>query len=284
MPPENIKRFLYFVEERYNIYLKRQAGLSKPWTEDLILQKYKFTNCYRELDRVTIWIKENWREPNNRDPHLWFAMCVARLINWPPTLQTIGYPVPWYPARFLRIMRGLEGKKYTGVYMVRGGKVKGEDKAQYLVEEVFNPLWENRHKLRPYGDDTLQSFYDKLVLQSGFGSFMAGQVVADMKYAPVFQGCDDWWHFAVPGPGSKRGLNRVLGYDIKAPWKSNDWIRLLELLERDWIHDFLRGSTRLKMPNMHLQDLQNCLCEFDKYERVRLGEGVPRNRYNGGIE
>lgn len=29
------------------------------------------------------------------------------------------------------------------------------------------------------------------------------------------------------------------------------------------------------------QDIQNCLCEFDKYERVRLGEGAPKQRYPG---
>jgi hypothetical protein len=27
------------------------------------------------------------------------------------------------------------------------------------------------------------------------------------------------------------------------------------------------------------QDLQNCLCEMDKFERVRLGEGKPKRRF-----
>ena len=35
------------------------------------------------------------------------------------------------------------------------------------------------------------------------------------------------------------------------------------------------------LPPIHAQALQNCLCEFDKYERVRLGEGRPRNNYPG---
>ena len=35
------------------------------------------------------------------------------------------------------------------------------------------------------------------------------------------------------------------------------------------------------MPMIHAQDLQNCLCEFDKYERVRLNEGRPRSNYPG---
>jgi hypothetical protein len=31
--------------------------------------------------------------------------------------------------------------------------------------------------------------------------------------------------------------------------------------------------------DLTLMDIQNCLCEFDKYERVRLGEGRPRSYY-----
>jgi len=40
-------------------------------------------------------------------------------------------------------------------------------------------------------------------------------------------------------------------------------------------------AAEVGMPKIHMQDLQNCLCEFDKYERVRLGEGRPRNGYRG---
>ena len=32
---------------------------------------------------------------------------------------------------------------------------------------------------------------------------------------------------------------------------------------------------------LHAQDVENCLCEFDKYERTRLGEGRPRSLYAG---
>jgi hypothetical protein len=31
--------------------------------------------------------------------------------------------------------------------------------------------------------------------------------------------------------------------------------------------------------DLHAQDLQNCLCEFDKMERARLGEGKPKRRF-----
>ena len=75
-----------FVRERHQIYLRRKAGQTKPWTTDPILQQYRFCNVYRELDTVTKWIRDNWRRPHCDDPDLWFAMVVARLVNWPDTM------------------------------------------------------------------------------------------------------------------------------------------------------------------------------------------------------
>ena len=40
-----------FIQERHRIYLARLAGKAAPWTEDLILGRYKFTNTFRVLDR-----------------------------------------------------------------------------------------------------------------------------------------------------------------------------------------------------------------------------------------
>jgi hypothetical protein len=33
------------------------------------------------------------------------------------------------------------------------------------------------------------------------------------------------------------------------------------------------------MPELELHDIQFQLCEYDKYERVRLGQGRPKARY-----
>ena len=43
-----------FAAERQNIFFRRNILHKKsPWTEDTILQKYKFTNAYRVNDRVS---------------------------------------------------------------------------------------------------------------------------------------------------------------------------------------------------------------------------------------
>ena len=30
---------------------------------------------------------------------------------------------------------------------------------------------------------------------------------------------------------------------------------------------------------LEMRDIEHSLCEFDKYERVRLGQGAPRSKY-----
>ena len=111
----------------------------------------------------------------------------------------------------------------------------------------------------------------------GMGSFLAAQVICDLKYVEPLRSADDWRTWAASGKGSLRGLNRVMGHDKGRSWTEHEWFRRLHALHAE-IGPLVRAS---KMPPIHAQDLQNCLCEFDKYERTRLGEGKPRCRYAG---
>ena len=54
---------LNFALQRHQVYERKAAGLPRgEWTDNLVLSRYKFTNVYRELDRNTVWIRENVRE------------------------------------------------------------------------------------------------------------------------------------------------------------------------------------------------------------------------------
>lgn len=266
------------------MYARKEAGVKKPWTTDKIIQSFRFCNVYRELDKVTKWIAVNWREPHWGDPDLWFAMLVARKVNYINSLKDIGYPVPWSAEQFKkaigsRIARGqqVEG----GAYMITAGTGKkwiGQPKYIFLADAVFGPMWKERASIRPNKHDTLASFHARLE-KSGLtvGSFIAGQVVADLKYVRPLHDSTDWWTWAAMGPGSMRGLNRVIGLPVEQKWKQGPWLERLQELAA-LIEPLVRKAS---MARLHNQDLQNCLCEFDKYERVRLKEGRPRSLYNG---
>lgn len=274
-----VKEFFAFIRERHAIWERRKAGQPKPWTKDPILQSYRFCNVYRELDKETIAIDRLWRQPHRDDRHLWFAMVVARLINWSPTLERLGYPVPFRPAAFQAKLERLQdegGKVFGNAYIV---STNGQPvaKPEYLTDYVLRPLWKERERLAPVAGESLRSFATRLLPFNGMGTFLTAQVVADMKYVEPLRRADDWSTFAFSGPGSRRGLNRVVGRELRAPWREEVWHSTLMELKNliDPLVD------KAGMPPIHAQDLQNCLCEFDKMERVRLGEGRPKARYPG---
>ena len=51
--------YWYFASERQNIFWKKMNGESSPWTDDQILQEYKFCNSYRVNDRVSQYLLKN---------------------------------------------------------------------------------------------------------------------------------------------------------------------------------------------------------------------------------
>lgn len=272
-----------WVKEREQIRVKKEAGKPQPWTSDPILQQYRFCNAFREDDKVTRWIHLNWVKPNSEDRDLWFAMVVARNVNLPATLGALGYPVPWDSRWFLSVLEQLKSSGttiYNNAYMIRASANKGLSKAKYLVDEVFTPLWEKREVLRPKVVDTLEGFHTRLQGCFGLGSFMAAQVIADAKHVGMLRHTADWWEFAASGPGSRRGLNRVLGRAVDSTWDERHWRDELGKLRSLLVHAFVEGG----LPWCDAQNTQNQLCEFDKYERARLGEGRPKQKYSPAIK
>jgi hypothetical protein len=276
-----VKDFAAFIIARWNVLKAREQNKPKPWTKDPILQRYRFCNVQREDDTVTRWIADQWRDPNADNPDNWFAMAVARWINWPETLRNICYPVPWKPVQVVKVMKAMRArgeKLWTGAYMI-GTQGNAKDKVDFIVDDVLTPMWAKRATYRPGKGDSL--FHFNCRLQTAYamrGGFMGGQVIADIKYTDKFLlEASDWYTFAISGPGSRRGLNRVLCNDVDAKLSEAIWRENLAILREKVLPILFIND----IPPLHAQDIQNCLCEFDKYERVRLGQGYPRSTYPG---
>ena len=285
-----VEELFNFIAERQNIYVKKEAGLEKPWSDDPIFQNYKFCNVYRENDRVTKWIAENWRDAHQEDEYLWMAMAIARYVNWPETLAEMKYPnwkkkaihgngEPHWKETLYCVLenRKARGDKVFGnAYMITTHRHKVE-KNHYVVNAVLATLWDDRTELTAGNFSTLKQFHAALAARPGVGSFMAAQIIADVKYARPYNKISDWYTFAASGPGSRRGLNRVFNQHPDSPWTEQEWKYLLDQLLFK-LNSFVQDA---RLPSIHAQDLQNCLCEFDKYERIRLNEGRIKARYPG---
>jgi hypothetical protein len=270
-----VERLFAFMEERHAIHTRRTKHQNKPWTDDPILRDYRFCNIYRNLDRVTVWIHTNWCEPHKEDPDLWFAMCVARLLNLPESLNVVGYPVPWNEAKFsqkIKRHRDTGGKCFNAAYIVSTNGIS-MDKLGYVAQSVLSPLWDNRKTLRPREGDTLMSWHLQLMKHNGMGNFIAAQVVADLKhFDPYLLHAPDHATFVAPGPGSIRGLSVIEGRKIKAV---KEFRSALECLDKK-ISPMVKAAG---MPPVDRQDLQNCLCEYSKYMRAINTGQMPKQKY-----
>jgi DNA polymerase-1 len=280
---KGVDDLLYWTGERVQMRVRKERGDPEPWTADPILRDRRFCNVRREDDAVTRWIAKNWRTPHADDPDLFVAMTIARLVNKKETLEALGYPLPWDPERFLSVMAGLK-TPYSAAYTITAGSNKRDEKTgeklypnkpAFQVAEIFGPLWQARTFTRPRAGDTLERFSARL---SGFkylGSFYRGQIIADLKYVEPLRSAPDWMTFAEPGPGSKPGLNRVLGRPADAPWTDNEWRGELRWLREEIAPDL----ERLGLGDLHMQDLQNVCCETNKFLRARSGEHVRMRKY-----
>jgi hypothetical protein len=223
----------------------------------------------REDDAVTRWFAKNWRHPKYwGEPNFIPAIMLGRTINWPPTLEHIGFPTKWDKDWMYSVLQGRKAtglKIYTGAYMVT--QYGSRDPKNVLVSTNANEYFTHP----PAPQKTLADMWALLQTYPGMGPFMSGQVVADLKQTSVLKDATDWWDWATLGPGSTRGLNRMHGRSLNFNLGHDQgWAEMLELREEaEYPYDLC------------LQDVQNTLCEFDKYMRVYLGQGVPRSRYDG---
>lgn len=303
------ERFFGYARERHAVYLRRRADVPRPWTRDPILRTYRFTNIYRELDAVTTWFRERVREPMRDDPRVLPATVIFRWFNRVSTGEVIfsqfcmdgdtpfkrlmdDYGTRrWDPARtltpYIRTFCGA-GPFVTGAYTInticaRGGRQDKLDGVVDLITQWFeyHPDWYGvaRSMLSNEGEGSIEAFCD-WVKSPCLADFMAYEIACDLRYTGLLERALDQLTWANPGPGAARGLNRVHGRPVRGAVPRgqavNEMRELLDLARRvEWP----RGDD---YPAWEMREVEHTLCEFDKHERVRLGEGRPRSRFNGG--
>lgn len=276
-PPETL---LYWIKERYKVYLRKENGFPKPWSDDPVFQRTYFCNVHRENDRITKWIRKFY-SPYVNDSMFEYNIVLSRFLNWPDTLQALGYIPHHCPIWIHEVLKNIatSGTKVWGnAYVITTHGIK-MPKAQYLCENVLGGLYEGLDGLRVYcrGPRCGEA---SVALQGveGIGSFLAGQIVADLKHTKghPLEHSLDYATFVEPGPGSIRGVSWFINgtADCTSSRKfKDDFMEIRKYVDAHW---------PAGVPTVDNQDLQNCLCEFDKYMRIKSGTGRSKRGYNGG--
>jgi len=270
--------FWDFIGERHRIYLKRNGGDPPPWTEDEILQRYKFTNVFRQLDRGTVAL-DNMMQGDN-PVQIVFNVWWYRLFN-------LDLHARWVPIEerkslyeYLRERKSRGEKIFTSAHMTTGES--GRSKLNTYIDAV-----EEAAKYSPeiakiaLETGSMEKTFEALKQRWMIGKFVAYEIVCDLRFLlPEFEAWDKL-SWANVGPGAERGLIRI-GMkptidSIHYLWQASKK-KLPDNVRMHHPMNFPMSQWRRDVP-FEMREIEHCLCEFDKYERTRLGVGRPRQRY-----
>lgn len=227
-------------------------------------------------DKVSQWLLKNWYLPNYNHSNMLVACTLARQLNNPDSLGEIGFPLSWketvVEAKLnQRARNGL--KNFSSAYMITG--TLGGTKVEQIVRKVVTPISKVR-MLDVIDTNSLEKSVKALLPFAGFSTFIAGQVVADLRWA-IKGNWSDKNSWAAIGPGSRRGMNRLLNRDIDNPMRQEEFNKHL-----DWyVSICIKNLPGYITKSLEQIDYQNTLCECDKYSRTLLGEGRPKQKYQG---
>ena len=126
------KDFYEFMVKRETLRLRKETPEPYPWTDDPILQEYKFTNVKREHDKTTRWFWENVLDPNHYKPkeYLLFNCALFRYFGTIEFSEAIcGWNEMWATdkehIRNTAEARLAQGKKvFTGAYVITNQGIK----------------------------------------------------------------------------------------------------------------------------------------------------------------
>ncbi len=273
----NFDKLVYWITEREKMRIAKEQGRTFPWSANTVMTNTYFCNVHREDDKVTKYIRNRYgMEVEKALPE--FNMLVARLVNKPSSLGAMGWPFKhWlFSARhsFTEVMskKGTWGSAYI---------VSTNGRAMPKHEYISGLLSAALPALEAVGACTLlASAHTVLQGIQGIGSFISGQIIADLKNTPghPLAKAEDWWTWCAHGPGSLRGMAWLIYPGQALKCRPGEFYPQMVKLKTE-LNSALGKSS---VSGLHMQDIQNCLCEFDKYMRVSTGTGRSKRKYPQG--
>jgi hypothetical protein len=265
--------FFRYARERYRIKLRRDAGQPAPWTDDPVLQRFRFCHIFREDDKTTVWFRENVRDPLRDDPvKVALATIGFRWFNRIETGERIKHIMLKHGWDNDAVRKQLKGvyPLITGAYMVRSpyGVNKLDGLLSYMAQ-----LPDVRLLQQP----TLQAAHTILREAPGMGDFTAYEVISDLRWTCVLEGASDIMTWASPGPGAARGLEWIYRRPFsRGSQKGVD--EQIKLMRRLLAASRKQRYWSKRWPAWDMRTVEHTLCEYDKYRRGQAG-GRLKRRY-----
>lgn len=262
-----------FAAERQAIYDGRVAGRPGPWTNDPVLLRHRFTNCFRAADRVSQFlIREVSYGGSQRPEEVVFRTLLFKLFNrvstWQLLIGALG-EVSWRSfdlAVYDQVLteafaRG--NKLYSAAYLVPPPRLGADRKHtnHLLLVELMMTTGVTQRLLAA---GSLCGVYETLLSYPAMGDFLAYQFAIDLNYSTVIN--FDEMEFVVPGPGARDGIRKCFG--PAADGIEPEVIRYMADHQREHFDRLGLTFFGLRGRPLQLIDCQNLFCEVDKYARV----------------
>ena len=273
--------YWYFASERQQIFYKRLAGESGPWTGDPILQKYKFCNVFRATDRVSQYMIRDvcYHTESCTDADRLFQIVAFRLFSKIETWNSVRDFLNHNPTindlvdgSFTKALEHADSSNnglYTNAFILCATDAYGQPRKYLTHVELLRDMFVN-HNLADQllAAKSLKEIYDLLHTFPLMGDFMSYQIAIDLNYSDLINFKEN--DFTQPGPGALRGLKKV--FESLGDYRPDEVILwMVEHQDEEF--------ARLNLPPANLFgrklqaiDCQNLFCETDKYCREAVPE------------
>lgn len=281
MAKELIKRndiydlYWYFAYERQNIFVKKKNGMKAPWTNDKILQEYKFCNTYRINDRVSQYLIKNviYNGKKYSKKDMIFRIILFKLFNKESTWELLESKIGDITLDkfdfnlFSKILETalINGQAiYNDAYISCANKAFGYDrkhdnhlallKKMFLEDKIYDKLITCKN---------MEEAFNIIKSYPLIGNFLAYQLVTDINYSDTVDFKEN--EFTIVGPGSERGIKKCF---ISTGKLSKE--EIIKYMYEHQEEEFKRlGYKFQRIGNRPLQliDCQGLFCEIDKYCR-----------------
>ncbi|KAG9103035.1 hypothetical protein FRC06_000436 [Ceratobasidium sp. 370] len=277
----------YWIHERQQLFMRRFQGLPPPWTDDVILQRHRFTNVSRTYDRATQFLIRRIINVGDQDhEELFFRVVLFRLFNRISTYEYLeehcgpltiaNFRIKEWTRALLELQDSQDSRTplYTAAYQINWPNFGAETANKPSHQKHFILI---KHMLRDKLPSkiracrTLKRAFELIREYPSFGNFTSYQLALDLNMLPEVNYNQDVW--SPVGPGSRNGLLKMFGSGVKGI-ETEAMLYLLSIQDEHWRRLGVDMNTPIHGPGLcppkiGLPEIEHALCEVDKYSRER---------------
>ncbi len=272
--------YWYFASERQAAFERRVYGDPQPWSEDPILQEFKFCNAYRAADRVSQYMIREvcyHSEVCTTEDRLFQIVAFrtfSKIETWTAVREFLGRHPTLDDLEGERFTKALDhikqrnGGLYTGAFILCATAAYGQALKHLNHVELFRHMFLHDalgERLLTAG--SLHEVYELLHGYPLMGDFMSYQTTIDLNYSGLVNFSEN--EFTKAGPGALRGLKKMFeSLGDYTPTEVILWMTNRQ--DEEFARLGLQFDGLWGRP-LHAIDCQGLCCETDKYCR----EAVP---------